>query len=141
MKMILYRPVGFNELKLIAETNYTAFPPRLPDQPIFYPVLNFEYAEQIAKGWNTRYNNPPCGFITRFEVKEEYVKKFEVQIAGARIHQELWVPAEALEEFNQNIIGKISVQAAYYGEGFDKEIEKETNLPREILQINKGETI
>ncbi len=138
--MILYRPVGFHELKLIAETRYKAFPPRLPDQPIFYPVLNFEYAEQIAKGWNTRHNKPPCGFITRFEVRDEYVKKFDVQIAGARIHQELWVPAEELKQFNQNIIGKISVEAAYFGEGFDKEIEKETNLPVEILQINKGET-
>ena len=40
----LYRPVGANELKLIEEVGYTAFPPRLPEQPIFYPVMNEAYA-------------------------------------------------------------------------------------------------
>ena len=33
--MILYRPVGEQELALIRESGYTAFPPRLPEQPIF----------------------------------------------------------------------------------------------------------
>lgn len=28
------------------------FPPRLLDQPFFYPVLNEEYASQIARKWN-----------------------------------------------------------------------------------------
>jgi hypothetical protein len=50
--MVLYRPVGPKELALIAASDYTAFPPRLAEQPIFYPVLNFEYAEQIARDWN-----------------------------------------------------------------------------------------
>ena len=57
--MMLYRPVGLHELKLIAEAEYKAFPPRLPEQPIFYPVLNFEYAEQIARDWNTKSNSLP----------------------------------------------------------------------------------
>ena len=39
----LYRPVGQRELNLIAASGYRAFPPRLPEQPIFYPVLNEEY--------------------------------------------------------------------------------------------------
>ena len=47
--MVLYRPVGTKELKLIAESGYKRFPPRLPDQPIFYPVLNEKYADEIEK--------------------------------------------------------------------------------------------
>lgn len=35
---ILFRPVGPRELALIASSGYQAFPPRLPEQPIFYPV-------------------------------------------------------------------------------------------------------
>ena len=73
--MTLYRPVGLEELRLIAQCGYKAFPPRLAEQPIFYPVLNFEYAEQIAKGWNAKYNSAPCGFVTKFEVKDDYVSR------------------------------------------------------------------
>jgi hypothetical protein len=127
--MILFRPVGLQELQLIADINFQAFPPRLPDQPIFYPVLNFEYARQIAEGWNTRHNNPPCGFITRFEIENEYAKQFNVETVGARENQELWIPAEMLEEFNVHIIGKITIEAAYYGSNFSGEINPETNLP------------
>ena len=50
----LYRPVGLAELRLLAENAWQAFPPRLPDQPIFYPVLNFSYAEEIARDWNAK---------------------------------------------------------------------------------------
>jgi hypothetical protein len=134
--MILFRPVGLHELHLIAESQYQKFPPRLPDQPIFYPVTNFEYARQIAEGWNTKYNNPPCGFITKFDVNDEYIKQFEVQIVGARENAELWIPAENLEEFNANILGKITIEAAYYGSSFVGEIEPKTNLP---LEFSKGE--
>ena len=31
----LYRPIGQKELDLIAESGFTKFPPRLPEQPIF----------------------------------------------------------------------------------------------------------
>ena len=127
--MILYRPVGLRELELVAEAEFKAFPPRLPEQPIFYPVLNFEYAEQIARDWNTT-SDSYAGFVTKFEVADEYVKKFDVQVVGARIHQELWVPAEELEEFNRHILGKITIEAAYYGEKFEGEVDLETNLPR-----------
>jgi hypothetical protein len=131
--MILFRPVGLQELQLIAKTNFRAFPPRLPDQPIFYPVLNFEYARQIAEGWNTKHNNPPCGFVTRFEVQDEYIKQFEVQIVGSKENAELWIPAEELEEFNTHIIGQITVEAVYYGSEFTDEIDQKTNLPLGIL--------
>jgi hypothetical protein len=35
----LYRPVGKKELELIRASGFRAFPPRLPGQPFFYPVL------------------------------------------------------------------------------------------------------
>ncbi len=123
--MILFRPVGWQELELIADSGWRAFPPRLPDQPIFYPVLNAEYARQIAEGWNTRYNDPPCGFITRFEVGDEYAKQFAVQTVGAKEHQELWFPAEQLEEFNASIIGRITLEASFYGSSLSSELKIE----------------
>lgn len=129
--MLLYRPVGLKELELIAKANFKAFPPRLPEQPIFYPVLNFEYAEQIARDWNTQ-SNSFAGFVTKFEVEDDYANKFPVRVVGSSIHQELWVPAEELAEFNCHIVGKITVEAAYYGEKFLGEINPETNLPKSI---------
>jgi hypothetical protein len=112
-EMILFRPVGQKEMELIKQSGYTAFPPRLPEQPIFYPVLNFEYAEQIARDWNAA-APPYAGFVTRFEVEESYAAQFEVHTVGSRQHQELWVPAEELENFNQHIIGKIEVVGEFH---------------------------
>lgn len=129
--MLLYRPVGLKELELIAQADFKAFPPRLPEQPIFYPVLNFEYAEQIARDWNTK-SNSFAGFVTEFQVEDDYIKQFDVHVVGSRIHQELWIPAEELEEFNRHIVGKITIQAAYYGENFQGEIDSETNLPKSL---------
>jgi hypothetical protein len=39
---VLYRPAGQAELDLIAGSGFTAFPPRLPGQPVFYPVLEHQ---------------------------------------------------------------------------------------------------
>lgn len=132
--MILYRPVGLKELELIARSGFTAFPPRLPEQPIFYPVLNLEYAEQIARDWNTK-SNSFAGFVTRFEVEDDYVQKFAIQTVGSRIHQELWIPAEELSEFNSHILSRITVEAAFYGEQFQDAIAPDTNLPRSLERI------
>lgn len=112
--MILYRPVGEKELVLIAESGYGEFPPRLPEQPIFYPVLNRKYAEEIAEKWNTRDKNSGYkGYVTEFEVDDDYISRYEVQTVGASYHQELWIPAEELVEFNSHIIGKIRVIAEF----------------------------
>ena len=54
MTTTLYRPVGQAELDLIAESGHLRFPPRLPEQPIFYPVLTEEYATAIARDWNAK---------------------------------------------------------------------------------------
>ena len=93
------------------------FPPRLPEQPIFYPVLNLEYAEQIARDWNTK-REPFAGFVTRFEIDDAYMNQFPVQTVGSTIHQELWIPAEELEEFNRHIQGNIEIVRAFYGSEF-----------------------
>jgi len=105
--IILYRPVGPKELELIAASGYRAFPPRLPEQPIFYPVLNEEYANDISRKWNVR--DYGAGFVTRFRVRKDFVAKFPVQIAGDSTCRELWVPAEELTAFNANIVGLIEV--------------------------------
>ena len=110
----LYRPVGHAEFELIRESGFTSFPPRLPEQPIFYPVVTRSYAEQIARDWNT--NDPRSGFVgyvLQFQVRTDYLEKFPVQKAGAREHLEYWIPAEQMSQFNQNIVGKIEVIAEY----------------------------
>ena len=113
---LLFRPVGQKELDLIEESGFTAFPPRLPEQPIFYPVLNEEYAAQIARDWNAKHNPDKVGYVTRFRVSSEYLKRYEIQTVGGSIHQEYWIPAEGLAEFNRNIVGKIEVVAEFRGE-------------------------
>ncbi len=94
-------------------SGYRAFPPRLHEQPIFYPVLNEGYAIQIARDWNAEHNDPPVGYVTRFQVHENYLSRFEVHIVGSSEHAEYWIPAEDLNEFNENIVGLIEVIAEY----------------------------
>jgi hypothetical protein len=107
----LFRPVGPKELKLIESSGWKKFPPRLPEQPIFYPVMNEEYAIQIARDWNVPASG--SGFVTKFAASKEYLQKFEVQNVGGPIHNELWVPAQELEEFNNHIIGLIEVTSFF----------------------------
>jgi hypothetical protein len=114
----LYRPVGANELALIVQSGYRAFPPRLPEQPIFYPVLNEEYASKIARDWNAPQKG--VGYVTRFDVRADYLSKYDVQTVGSRIHQEYWIPAEELDEFNSNIVGLIEVIQEFRKEQQDK---------------------
>jgi hypothetical protein len=111
---ILYRPVGQKELEMIRESNYREFPPRLPEQPIFYPLLNEEYATQIARDWNTK-SGQRRGYVTRFAVKTDFLARYEIQTVGGSVHQEYWVPAEDLPEFNHNIEGVIEVIAEFHG--------------------------
>lgn len=90
------------------------FPPRLPEQPIFYPVLTFEYAEKIARDWNSvRENHNFVGLVVRFGIDDAYPTRFQAQNVGEHNCQELWVPAEQLDEFNQYVIGAIDVVAEY----------------------------
>lgn len=110
MIMRLFRPVGQAELDLIIAADYSAYPPRLPEQPIFYPVLNEKYAREIAEKWNRRSaDSGYAGYVTSFEIDDAFVSRYAVQTVGAGYHQELWVPAEELDEFNRHIIGRIGI--------------------------------
>ncbi|HXO38111.1 MAG TPA: hypothetical protein VN872_05715 [Candidatus Acidoferrum sp.] len=106
----LFRPVGQGELDLIAVSGFRAFPPRLPEQPIFYPVLTREYAEQIARDWNTKDERSGfVGYVLAFDVDSEYLQRFEIQKTGSIQHLEYWIPAEGLDEFNEHIQGEIQI--------------------------------
>lgn len=107
----LFRPVSKKELELIEQSGWRRFPRRLPEQPIFYPVTNIEYARQITVDWNVpAYGS---GYVTQFSVDRAYLQKFKIENVGDRHYNELWVPAEELEEFNSHIIGLIEVIEAY----------------------------
>lgn len=109
----LFRPVGLEELELIRASGYAEFPPRLPGQPIFYPVLDEGYAAQIAREWNVRHDKHRRGFVTRFRVRASFLGGYEVQTVGGSEHREYWIPAEDLPEFNRNIVGPIEVTAEF----------------------------
>jgi hypothetical protein len=110
----LYRPVGPKELALIAQSGFREFPPRLPDQPIFYPVCNEAYAAQIARDWNVPASG--AGYVTRFQVSTAFLERYPAQVVGGSEHCELWVPAEELAEFNRQIVGPIEVIAEFKAE-------------------------
>jgi hypothetical protein len=109
--LTLWRPVGPKELELIRQTGMRAFPPRLPEQPIFYPVLSEEYAVKIARDWNVPASG--SGFVTRFQVKRHFIDRYDVREAGGRPHLEYWIPAEDLSAFNAAIVGLIEVVRSF----------------------------
>ncbi|NOW06145.1 hypothetical protein [Clostridium beijerinckii] len=139
----LYRPVGLKEMELILNSNSREFPARLPTQPIFYPVLEYEYASQIASDWNTVDNNSGLvGYVTEFNIDEDYISQFKVHTVGKSIHRELWIPSNKLKEFNNNIIGKILISEAFYGKGYigiapEPTILKNTGVKDQILLLNR----
>jgi len=87
------------------------FPPRLAEQPIFYPVLNEEYARQIARDWNVPASG--AGYVVRFALQKNFADRYSVQTVVSSVHKELWIPAEDLAEMNQNIVGKIELIAEF----------------------------
>ncbi len=100
---------------MIEASGWRAFPPRLPEQPIFYPVTNQAYAAQIARDWNVKESG--AGFVTRFAVDTVYLARFGVQKVGGSIHTEYWIPAKELDEFNTHIVGLIEVIETFGGTG------------------------
>ena len=98
-------------MDLVKQSGYKKWPPRLPEQPIFYPVTNEEYAKKIAIKWNIK--DSKVGYVTKFEVKKDFMDKYEIHQVGGRIHTEWWIPAEELEELNNNIVGLIEVIGEY----------------------------
>ena len=109
----LYRPTGPRELALVANSGFRRWPPRLPDQPIFYPVTNEQYAIEIARDWNLPSSG--AGYVTRFFVRKEFMDRYDVQVVGASRHSEWWIPAEDLEAMNDEIVGVIEVIHSFEG--------------------------
>lgn len=107
----LYRPTGPIELDLVKQSAFRRWPPRLPGQPFFYPVTNEQYAIEIASQWNTK--DSKIGYVTRFQVKADFMSQFAIQKVGGAHHTEWWIPAEELEALNDNIVGLIEVIGEY----------------------------
>ena len=108
----LFRPTGPEELELVRRSGFKEWPPRLPEQPIFYPVTNEAYATEIARDWNVPASG--FGYVTRFRVRKSFMAQFPVQQVGGLHHTEWWVPAERLAELNANLVGPIEVVAEFH---------------------------
>jgi hypothetical protein len=107
---MLYRPVGQAELDLIEQSSFRAFPPRLPEQPFFYPVLNERYAAKIARDWNTKDERSGyAGYVVRFQVRSTFLEQYQIRVVGSSDHQEYWIPAADLNLLNANLVGTIEV--------------------------------
>jgi hypothetical protein len=104
---MLWRPTGPEELELVRASGWRRWPPRRPDQPIFYPVLNEAYAIRIARDWNVAASG--VGYVTRFAVESAFLSRYPVQQVGGQTILELWVPAAELDDFNDHIVGTIDV--------------------------------
>jgi hypothetical protein len=107
----LWRPTGPEEIELVRASGSRRWPPRLPDQPIFYPVLNEDYATRIAHDWNVKASG--VGYVTRFRVRKSFLDRYEVQQVGGETILEYWIPAEDLDELNDNIVGAIEEVARF----------------------------
>jgi hypothetical protein len=103
----LFRPTGPKELALVRASGFRRWPPRLPGQPIFYPVTTRDYAIAIARDWNVKESG--CGYVTRFLVRTTFMDRYPIQTVGGRKFTEWWIPAEDLEALNDNIVGLIDV--------------------------------
>lgn len=113
--VVLYRPVGQTEFGLIQQAGFREFPSRLPEQPFFYPVVNEEYAIQIARDWNTQDPNSGfAGYVLRFKLRADFIRKYPTRQVGDRQHCEYWIPAGDLPELNRSLIGKIEIIRAYH---------------------------
>jgi hypothetical protein len=105
-----FRPVNQKELDLLAASGFTKWPPRLPEQDIFYPVTNEAYARALTQ-WNI--TDFGIGYVTRFFVRKVFMSRYPIQTVGGKEATEWWIPATDLNELNQNIVGLIEVIAEY----------------------------
>ena len=112
----LYRPVGQSELELVRASGFREFPPRLAEQPIFYPVLSEDYAAQIARDWNTKDERSGfSGYVLRFNVRTDFLRMYDVHVVGSSAHREYWIPAGDLPGLNANIVGEIEIVSEFHG--------------------------
>jgi hypothetical protein len=108
---MLWRPTGPKELDLVKQAGWRRWPPRIPEQPIFYPVLTQDYATRIARDWNVPASG--IGYVTRFQILAAYLDRYSVHQAGGQDLLEYWIPAEDLDDLNDHIVGPIEVTATY----------------------------
>ena len=111
--VVLYRPTSPREYALLQANGFSRWPPRLLEQPIFYPVTNARYAREISVRWNIQ--DSGVGYVTRFRVPKAFMDRYPVQKVGGAHHTEWWVPAEELEALNDAIVGRIDVIGEYRG--------------------------
>ncbi len=108
----LFRPTGPAEYELLKQSGFSRWPPRLPEQPIFYAVTNEDYARQIAIQWNVKESG--TGYVTRFAVRRSFIDRYQVHQVGRTNHTEWWIPAEHVQELNDNIVGLVEVIGEYH---------------------------
>lgn len=117
--IVMFRPTGPAELELVRQSGFRRWPPRLPEQPVFYPVTNKQYAVEIASRWNVA--DDGVGYVTQFAVRRSFMERYPVQKVGGEHHTEWWVPAEDLKALNDNIVGVIEVIGEYRSDGPETE--------------------
>ena len=110
--VVLWRPTGPEELALVEAAGWKEWPPRLRSQPIFYPVLNEDYATMIARDWNVPASG--SGYVTRFEVRKSFLDDYEVHQVGGETILEYWIPAEDLPALNASIVGRIELVSKHH---------------------------
>lgn len=111
--MTIVRPARTKERELIVQSSWRKFSPRLPDQPIFYPVTKQQFADMTARDWNVKHNDDHRRYVIRFEIKADAANICERQVVGERECEELWVSSEELPAFNAAIVGRIEVVAKF----------------------------
>jgi len=110
----LYRPIGPGQLTAIIRAHWREFPPRLAHQPFFFPLLDKQYAQRVARQWNL--SNSGAGFVTQFKVQADFLDQYEPKRIGGPSNWEYRIPAHALVDFNQHILGQIQVVDAYFSQ-------------------------
>jgi hypothetical protein len=110
----LFRPVGFGELQLVRNSGWTRFPPRLPDEPIFYPIGDEDDAIQIARTWSLK-TGVSC-YVLRFAVDVTFLTRHPLQRARNAAQREYRILAGGLEELDDHILGAIELIASFYKE-------------------------
>ncbi len=105
--VVVFRPSGPKEIALVRASGFRRWPPRLAQQPIFYPVTNRDYAIQIARDWNVKESGYGC--VTRFYVRKTFMSRYSIQTVGGALYTEWWIPADDLDQKNDNIEGLIEV--------------------------------
>lgn len=74
-------------------------------------MLNEDYATRIARDWNIKASG--VGFVPLFRVRKSFLDRYDVQQVGGETILEYWIPAEDLEEMNDNIVGTIEEVARF----------------------------